>query len=140
MKVSHDFTNSVLVESTDGIQLPNKNSFTILAIKVVEGTENWHNNSWLLTDKEEREQKENMFDYYYSRKSVVNPFNEEKEGDLYEQLEMEQIEEAEVHPTFGVKGLKMEKNVFNFGDYKVSQVMYQHDEFDSHYFYNFNKN
>ncbi len=136
MKVSYDFLANKLVETTDGIELPDKDSFTILVIKVVDTTDTWNNNYWLLTEKEEMEQKENMIDYYHANSSTENPFDEDNEPDNYEQYG----QELQNDHLFGIKDLKMENEVFTMGEYKVSSCMYSHANLDSHLFYKFKKN
>lgn len=144
MKISYDFDSNKLIELENGkIELPDQDHFTILAIKVVKPTDDFVSDVWLLDESDIEDQLYNLHSYYYEfstySKDRKNVFDEELEPDLYEQYENEQNEYISSMCLYGVKGLKLEKNKFQMGNYTVICDKYIHPELDCHYFFTFKK-
>ena len=145
MKVSYDFELNKLIELENGkIQLPDKDNFTILAIKVVKPTNVFVSDVWLLDETDVEDQMYNLYSYYYEfstyYKNRQNVFDEELESDLHEQYESELNENISSICLNAVKGLKLLKNKFQMGNYTVFCDKYIHPDLDSHYFFNFKRN
>lgn len=138
MKVSYDFIANKFVETSEnGIEIPMDDIFTILVIKAPYSNDNLANNYWLVTEKEEEEYKNFMINYYYKNSLSIskNPFNKDNDPDNYEQYEQELMYD----PLIAIEELIIEEELFTMGDYKVSSVMYYHNNLDSNFFYKFKK-